>query len=177
MEEKLNRLRRFNLFMALLHFGQGVAMLVLSSSFSLPVMTSFLKFDYFTYKLVPDPTTMFDLRIGPVIAAFLFLSSLAHLLIGTTFNNWYNENLKKGMNIARWVEYSFSSSIMIVVISMLVGLYDISTLLLVFFLNMMMILFGWMMELHNQSTGGKTNWTSFIFGCICLLYTSPSPRD
>jgi len=29
-----------------------------------------------------------------------------------------------------------------------------------------MILFGWMMELHNQSTGGKTNWTAFIFGCI-----------
>jgi hypothetical protein len=28
-----------------------------------------------------------------------------------------------------------------------------------------MILFGWMMELHNQTTE-RTDWTSFIFGCI-----------
>ena len=54
---------------------------------------------------------------------------------------------------------------MIVVVSMLVGVYDFSTLLLIFFLNAMMILFGMVMEIHNQTTT-KTNWISFIFGCI-----------
>jgi hypothetical protein len=74
-------------------------------------------------------------------------------------------NLKKGVNYARWIEYAFSSSLMIVAIAMLFGLYDMAALLLIFALNAMMILFGWMMELHNQTTE-KTDWTAFIFGSI-----------
>jgi hypothetical protein len=57
---------------------------------------------------------------------------------------------------------------MIVVIMMLVGIYDIGTLLLGFFLNMMMILFGLMMEQYNQFTH-KTDWSPFIYGCIAGL--------
>jgi len=78
---------------------------------------------------------------------------------------WYVNNLKHGANYARWIEYAFSSSLMIVVIALLTGMYDGISLMLMFFLNMMMILFGWIMELHNQSVQ-KTNWTSYIFGCI-----------
>lgn len=69
------------------------------------------------------------------------------------------------MNLARWIEYAFSSSLMILIIVMLTGMADFSSLILIFFLNMMMLLFGWVMEVHNQTTK-KTNWTSFIFGCI-----------
>jgi len=165
MEQKLISLRKFNLLMALLHFGQGVAMLILSSNFSLPVTTSYLKFDAATQSLVPNTQILFNLKIGPGVAAFLFISALAHLSISTVFNKWYNEKLAQGINPARWIEYAFSSSIMIVVISMLVGIYDISALIPIFFVNAAMILFGWMMELHNQSTT-RANWTSFIFGCI-----------
>lgn len=165
MDSKLKSLRNLNLWAALLHFGQGVAMLLLSSKFSLPVNASFLKFDFISQKLVPENSNLFNLQIGPVIAVFLFITSLAHLLVGTVLNNWYNKNLGRRINMMRWIEYSFSSSIMIVVIAMLVGVYDVATLILIFFLNAMMILFGWMMELHNQTTA-KTNWTAFYFGCI-----------
>jgi hypothetical protein len=164
-ERKFAGLRKFNLLMALLHLGQGIAMLVLSSDFALTVMTSYLKFDVAAQKLVPNPQNWFELKIGPAVAIFLFLSALAHLLVATIFNDWYNKNLAKGINIARWIEYSFSSSIMIIIIAMLVGIYDISALVPIFIVNASMILFGWMMELHNQSTA-KVNWTSFIFGCI-----------
>lgn len=170
MEKKLEGLKRFNLWMALLHFGQGIAMLWLSTDFSLPVMSYYLKFDLVSKSLQPSPSVLFNLKIGPAIAIFLFLSSLAHLIIGTVANDWYNKNLAKGANFARWVEYSFSSSIMIVVIAMLVGIYDIGSLILLFVLNTTMILFGWMMELHNQSTN-KVDWTSFIFGCIAGIAT------
>ena len=165
MEQKLLSLKRFNLVMALLHFGQGVAMLFLSSKFSLPVTTSYLKFDVATQSLIPNTQTLFNLKIGPAVAAFLFLSALAHLLVSTVFNKWYNRHMEKGINPARWIEYAFSSSIMIIIIAMLVGIYDISALIPIFFVNASMILFGWMMELHNQTTT-KTNWISFIFGCI-----------
>ncbi len=166
-EIKLRRLKTFNMVMAFLHLLQGVAILILSSDFSLPVTTSFVQYVPSLGKLEPVLKTIFSVRIGPLVAAFLFLSAIAHACISMVpqINAWYNRNLLKGMNLARWIEYTFSSSLMMVVIVMLTGMYDGISLLLIFFLNMMMILFGWMMELHNQATK-QTNWTSYIFGCI-----------
>jgi hypothetical protein len=166
MKQKFKKLRTFNLVMAGLHFIQGILMLVLSNNFTLPVMSSFLKFNFASQKLMPDQQVLFNLRIGPLVALFLFISAAAHLIVSLPgINDWYNQNLVKGINYARWIEYFFSSSIMIVIIAMLVGIYDISALLPIFFLNGMMILCGWMMELYNQTTN-KTNWTAFYFGCI-----------
>ncbi len=160
------RLRVLNFFMGCLHLLQGILMLVLSTDFSLPVTTSFVEYSPQAGKLVPSLKTAFDLPIGPMVAGFLFLSAIAHFAVSAPFIfDWYIRTLKKGANYARWIEYSFSSSLMIVVIAMLTGMYDGVSLLLIFFLNAMMILFGWMMELHNQTTE-KTNWTSYWFGVI-----------
>jgi hypothetical protein len=175
-DEKCKKLRTWNLSMFFLHFVQGIVMLALSSSFALPVTTAYVEFNVTTQKLNTVLSTLGDIRIGPLVAAFLFLSALAHLLVSVGSGyRWYVNNLKKGMNLARWIEYSFSSSLMIVVIALLVGVYDLSTLILLFFLNAMMILFGWIMEVHNHALSAvasakaeaqKTDWTSFIFGCI-----------
>jgi hypothetical protein len=54
---------------------------------------------------------------------------------------------------------------MIVVIAMLAGIYDVASLTLIFAMNASMILFGWLMELHNQTTA-RTNWTAYWFGCL-----------
>jgi len=176
---KFVNLRRLNLIAMILHFCQGVAVLLLTTKFSLPVITSFLKFDFATQKLVPNPKDLFTVQIGPLVAAFFFLSALAHLIVSLPkFNDWYNKNLGRHINIARWVEYSFSSTLMIIIIAMLVGIYDASALIAIAVLNASMILFGWLMELHNGSTdsagspqaalttGQKVNWLPFIFGCI-----------
>ena len=75
------------------------------------------------------------------------------------------KKLQLGMNPARFYEYALSSSLMIVLIGMLVGVWDLGTIILAFGINAMMNLFGIMMELHNQHTK-KTDWTAFIYGCI-----------
>jgi hypothetical protein len=165
-EEKLGKLRRFNLVMGILHLAQGVLMLVLSSDFALPVTTAFQVFDESANRLVPDFREAFDLQIGPLVAAFLLLSAVAHFAVASPLlYRWYADNLTRGVNYARWIEYSLSSSLMIVVISMLVGIYDVVALLAIFAVNATMILFGWMMELHNQTTE-RTDWTSFWFGSL-----------
>lgn len=173
METKYKKLRIFNLVMAVLHGAQGVAMLFVSSDFSLPINANFLKLNPLTQKLVPDPSTIIDVKIGPAVAMFLFLSAFFHLLVSLPkVNDIYNRNLAKHINYFRWIEYSFSSTIMIIIIAMLVGIYDISALIAIAGVNISMILFGWMMELHNSSialaTGqnSKVNWTAFYFGCI-----------
>jgi hypothetical protein len=151
--------------MGVFHAIQGVLMLILSNDFSLPVTTSYLKFDVLTQKLVPETEKFFDLRFGPFVASFLLISATAHLLIAGPAYEWYVKKLKKGMNLARWYEYSISSSIMIVLIAMLTGVYDFSTIILIFSINAIMIFGGLMMEVWNQGKS-KPNWISYIVGCF-----------
>ena len=145
-EQRTRNLRRFNLFMGVFHLIQALAMLAIADlSFKLPVTTAFLEYDERTEKLVSNLQTVFNLPLAPLVAAFLFMSAIAHFLISSPgIYPWYIANLKKGANYARWIEYAFSSSVMIVAIAMLFGMYDIATLLLIFTLNATMILFGWM---------------------------------
>jgi hypothetical protein len=125
-EQRTRNLRRFNLFMGVFHLVQAVLMLAIADlNFKLPVTTSFLEFDEATEKLVSNLETAFNLPLAPLVAAFLFMSALAHFLISAPgIYPWYIANLRKGANYARWIEYAFSSSLMIVVISMLVGIYE-----------------------------------------------------
>lgn len=152
--------------MAALHLVQGIAMLAISSDFSLPVTAAFVSMDQETQALEPRLETLFNLRLGPVIASFLFLSALAHLTVSLPgIYSWYARNLKRRINYARWLEYSLSSSVMMVAIAMLVGIYDVVSLLAIFALNGAMILFGWTMERHNQDREA-TDWTAYVFGCF-----------
>jgi hypothetical protein len=163
---KLGGLRRWNAAMGALHLVQGALMLAVASAFALPVTSSFLRMDAVTDKLVAVPDELVRLRIGPLVAGFLFLSAAAHLLLASPWqHHWYERNVARGINPARWIEYALSSSLMMVVIAMLVGIYDIVSLMLIFALNATMILFGWLMELHNQTTA-RTNWTAYWFGCF-----------
>ena len=147
-----HNLRRWNLAMAALHFAQGVLMLAISSDFSLPVTAAFVRMNQETLSLEPRLETLFDLRLAPVIASFLFLSALAHLAVSLPgIYPWYRQNLDRRVNYARWVEYALSSSVMMVAIAMLVGIYDVVSLIALFSLNAAMILFGWVMERTNQA--------------------------
>lgn len=166
--EIFKKLRVFNLVMAVFHFLQGILMVALSNEFSITVTRGFLDFDPLTRSLIPETADVFEIPMGPLIASFLFMSSLAHLLIGTGLYKNYVKDLKKGMNRYRWVEYSVSSSVMILAIAMLTGIYDIGTLTLIFFLNMMMIIFGLRMEVHNQGKK-QLDWSPFIYGSIAGL--------
>lgn len=159
-------LRRFNLIMGFLHLLQGVLMIVLSNDTTYPIYTNFLTFNPETTSLSPTPELLYELRFGPAVAAFLLISAVAHFYLSTIGNNGYVSNLKKGMNPIRFYEYALSSSLMIVLIGMLVGLWDLGALILIFGINAMMNLFGILMEMINQYTGRRTDWTSFIYGCI-----------
>ncbi len=159
------KLRIFNGIMGIIHAIQGILMLLLSNNFSLPITYTYPQFNPLTETITPISEPLIDAQIGPLVALFLFMSAIAHFLIATILNKWYVKNLKKHINPARWYEYSFSASLMIFIIAMLVTIYDLGTLLALFTLTAVMNLMGLMMEVHNQTTE-KTNWTSYIIGCI-----------
>ncbi|MEI7578884.1 MAG: heliorhodopsin HeR [bacterium] len=162
----MKNLRKYNTLMGILHLLQGLLVLTLSNSFKLPINSSFVQYNIVTNRLMPVLNKVAELPIGPMVALFLFLSATAHFILCLpAIYPWYTRNLEKGINYARWYEYAFSASLMIILIALLVGIYDLGALILMFGLNAMMILLGLMMELHNQTTK-KTNWTSYIFSCI-----------
>jgi len=167
-------LKRFNTAAGVLHLIQGITMLSLGLllTWTQDIYTFYLRFR----EISPGPPPMFEVApeaqilftigfLGVILASFPLISAIAHFVIAYPKNERYNEYLKKGMNPYRWYEYAFSSSIMIVLIGMLLGVWDLWSLVMIFVLNAMMIMFGYMMELVNQKTE-KTNWTPFIFGCI-----------
>jgi hypothetical protein len=165
-------LKRFNLIMGLLHFAQGLLMLFFAltidqiKAFKTPVWSYFLEFNRDIMRLVTKPEQIGEVPFAVFVAMFLLLSALAHFIIVTPGGNTiYNRDLKKGINRFRWYEYSLSSSLMIILIAMLFGVYDIGALITIFILNASMNWFGLLMEELNQYTD-KTSWSPFIFGSI-----------
>ena len=160
---KFKKLKDFNLVMGFLHLFQGTLMLLIATPGEAEIWTTFQGYE--NGMIMPVKDIIATVPLAPLVASFLFVSAIAHFSLSTFANKWYVENLKKGVNYARWLEYSISSSIMIVLIAFLVGISELSSLILIFSLNATMNLFGWMMELHNQTTK-KTDWTAYMFGCF-----------
>jgi hypothetical protein len=158
-------LRKFNAFMGVLHLIQAGLMVAISNDFSLPLTATHLEVSIETNILQPVTEEIVSVRLGPAVALFLLISSIAHFTVASFGYPKYVRDLKTHINYFRWFEYSISASLMIVLIAMLVGIYDIGTLLALFTLTAVMNLMGLMMELHNQTTE-RTNWTSYVIGCI-----------
>ena len=166
MDKRLKKLRIYNAVVGLFLIVQGVIMWAISNDTTAQITTSYLG----KSGAIPGmPTTLVqnfaEWRLGPIVASFLLLSGL--FLLGSAFiwRKQYEAQIQKGMNLFRWAEYAITSSMMVIVIAILCGIYDLSTLILIFSLNACMILFGWMMEVHNQTTK-KVDWTSYYFGCF-----------
>jgi hypothetical protein len=163
LDRRFTRLRIYNAVMGLLHLAQGIAVLALAEPFAVQVTASWISVrpgpgvyspaqPYFTYEL------------GYGVALFLFFSALAHFIIAGPAYKRYVAGLQQNRNYFRWAEYSFSSSLMIVLIASLVGITDVGALTALFGVNASMIMFGALMEKYEEP--GKPDWTPFIFGCI-----------
>lgn len=173
MEQKLEKLKRFNLIMGFFHLIQGLAMIFLAttviqkiSEFQPQIVQFYLWFNPETQSLEPATKELFTLPFGILVASFLLISALAHGLIVLNSKRYFAD-LKQGINRFRWFEYALSSSIMIVLIATLFGIYDVASLALIFIVNASMNLFGLDMEIINSgSEKKKVQWGPFIWGSV-----------
>jgi hypothetical protein len=156
------RLRRWNAGAAILHAVQAIAVLGLATDFSLPVTGTYMQGPPGTPALAP--VELFDIPTGAAVATFLLLSAVAHTLVCTAWWPRYLTDLARHRNAARWVEYSLSSSLMIVLVAQLVGITDVAALLALVGVNTSMILFGWLQERYEEP--GEGGWLPFAFGCV-----------
>ncbi len=160
---RLRSLRIWNVVAGFAHLVQLVLILVLANDFTLPVTAAYMEGPPGTP--LADPVVLFDSRIAYGVALFFALSALFHFIVASPlFFTRYAAGLVAHHNYFRWVEYSISSSIMIVLIAQIVGITDVAALIAIFGVNASMILFGWLQEKYE--TPGEGGWVPFIFGCI-----------
>jgi len=162
-EITLASLRNYNLIAAFLHLAQMVAVLALENRFTLPIAARYMAGP--PGSVFADPIVLFEVPVGLTVAIFLGLSSLFHFIVASPqFFNRYSKGLLQQRNYFRWVEYSISSSVMVVLIALITGVSDIAAMIALFGLNASMILFGWLQEKYESP--GNGGWLPFIFGCI-----------
>ena len=158
----LARLRPYNLAAGCLHLAQAVAIAVLAKSFSLPVRASYMTGPPGS-NVGRQTVTLFNLSFPWAIVAYFALSALAHFTVAGPRWDSYKTQLLKSRNPYRWLEYSLSASIMIVLIAMLVGISDIAALVALVGVNASMIGFGWMQERYETPGAGLG---PFWIGCV-----------
>ncbi len=159
-ERRLKRLRIWNIAVGLVLAAQAVLVAALTNNFSLPVTAGFITGPPGTE---PEIHHLFNIATGWGVFAFLAISAVALLIIASPLVfPWYKRNLLKNRNYGRWIEYFFSSSIMIVLIAQITGISDIAALMAIFGVNACMILFGALQEKYENP--GKPSWLPFWFG-------------
>ena len=161
---RLAGLRSWNVGLTVLHAAQAVLVLVLANSFAITITSSSPTGPPGTK--VSAPTALFEVRIGVAIAVFLGLAALDHLLTATVFRARYKSDLRAGNNRFRWVEYSLSATLMVLLIASYAGITGISAVIGIIGANVAMILFGWLQEVMNPPGRSRTTMVPFWFGVL-----------
>jgi hypothetical protein len=168
MDKEINAssIRRYNLIAGFFHLAQMTVVLILANDFSLPIVARYMAGP--PGSVFAEPVTLLDTPVGLTVAIFLGLSAFFHFLVASPqFFTRYAAGLAAQRNYFRWVEYSISSSVMIVLIAQICGVSDVVAIISLFGVNASMILFGWLQEKYEQP--GNGGWLPFIFGCIAGL--------
>jgi hypothetical protein len=159
---KMRQLRRLNLIAGVFHLVQMILILILATDFTLPITAAYMEGPPGTP--ISDPVTLLNVSVAWGVALFFGLSALFHFIVASPmFFGRYVAGLLDRHNYFRWVEYSLSSSIMIVLIAQIIGITDVAAIIAIFGVNASMILFGWLQEKYVQPGGGLL---PFWFGCI-----------
>lgn len=164
-DQTFGKLRTYNWVMGALHAAQGLAILVLATDFTLPITASFLTGP--PGSTGAEDVTVLNLSVAWGVATFLFLSALFHFIVASVGAGRYRDQLSRGQNQFRWIEYAFSSSLMIVLIAMLPGILDVAALLALAGVNAGMIMMGSIQERYEKPGGSLMPfWLGSVLGAI-----------
>jgi len=168
--KRLANLRKWNLSLTVLHAVQAVMILVMAGDFAITITSTFPAGPPGTR--LETPESLFDLPIGPAVAVFLALAAIDHLVTATVARSTYETDLGRGINRFRWVEYSLSATLMMILIASYSGITDIAAVLAIVGANVGMILFGWLQESNNPPGRAATSMKPFWFGMPTAYHPS-----
>ena len=98
-----------------------------------------------------------------IIVLIFFITALFHLFYWRSRK--YITEVESGKNRFRWIEYGITASMMIYIYNILSGVKDIYTCFLIVILNIVMMSFGYFLEMSKTS---ESKLTAIIMGFFIL---------
>ncbi len=167
-------LRKWNVWLAVLYAVQAVGVLVVGSTQLAPLTTSFLTIDSLlstttgSVVLAPASHHLFDINILYITFAVLAVLAAMHASQAMWLRARYESQLKEGYNNLRWAAYGLTASLTFIILAMMVGMSDVSTLLLLLVLSVVLhTLCAWAERVAGQR-GRVKNSAGFGFVLLVL---------
>ena len=120
---------------------------------------------------MPEPHQVVSFSVLWFSPVFIITSGIEHLC-SVIFRDTYQWYLQRNQNPFRWAEYSFSASLMRVLIAQLVGVTDIHLLFFIFLMTALMIQLGSAHESINAKAladGYRQNWRCFFLSWVAQM--------
>lgn len=172
---KSPNLYKWNITLMFIYAVQGIAILVLSQGATYPITVNYLTTDTLATQaagklvLAPAMRHLFDVRVAWLVATLFFVLAIVHLLAGVTLRKRYDTYIQSSINPFRWIAYGVGSSLMLAIVGLSVGAYDVASLSMVAGLGLLSGLAYFVMENYNQSA--KTiNWLGYIAACLAGVF-------
>lgn len=169
-DTELLELHRWNRWLAIIHAAEGVIIFLFGAAYSLPVIINYLAADPINsviagHTVLSSATRqLFNVSVPGLIAILFLITALAHGLLATIYRKRYETELKKGVNTVRWLEYAMTAGLMVVLIALFSGVYDLATLIAIFGFMVIMNLLGLVTELTSKGT--QPNWPAYWSGAV-----------
>jgi hypothetical protein len=157
----LPNLQRWNVWLAVAFVVQAAAILLLSTVHSVAVTTNYLTTNPLVegHVSVMASRRLFDLNIAYLVTLFLLVAAIEYILVASVYRKQYETEITQGINRMRWIHAAITPSILFVVVALLAGIYDVSTLLLIMVLCT--ILHGLAAHIELRNRGKKViDWAT-----------------
>jgi Heliorhodopsin len=119
---------------------------------------------------VPGPAQIGCFNTTWYAGAFILLSGFAHVLHNVPrIRQWYEHHMERHHSPMRWIEYSFSCSLMRIHIAQVAGVTDVFCVILIFMLTqsaMFLVMLHEVINAKNRADGYKQNWLPVICAMI-----------
>lgn len=176
--KELDGLQQYNLVLFIVHLILTVVFIIyfrsINKSDSSPSRINLSLYEHM-FKYDPNDKTFSpgnresivfsEASISNLIISFFAITAGFHLFYYLNPNDLYLKSVKNGNNYFRWIEYSITATMMLVIIAVLSGVKDVQNYFLLVTSGFGMIWTGQWYE-----TGDPTNrWVSILVGFILLL--------
>jgi hypothetical protein len=170
---KISDIYKLNYALTSYYLIQFILIIFIAKNYTLPNSTSYITTDQLLVKaygsniLSPATSHLFDVNIKLLIIILLIFSILIYTWLATKYRSHYGKNLKHRINPVRWVQTGISNGLMLVIVGMLGGIYDLSTLGVILVLPIIANSILLIEEKHSDQTPNTiSGW--FILSLITL---------
>lgn len=135
------QLYKWNIAFAAILLLQALAIMIFGGNQAFPVALQFPAVDQLAssangHEVIASATRhLFDLPIMWVVVAILVLLAGSHAAVATAYRKRYEASLERGVSEARWATIGVVGGVVLLAVSLLSGIYQLSSLLMIFTLS------------------------------------------